>query len=204
MSRFSLGIDIGTSSIKVSLLDIDTATIVGSAVSPGQEMRIVARQPGWAEQDPEEWWTNVVLAVRLLSTTCSHELRSVVCVGLSYQEHGLVLIDDRGAAIRPAIIWCDGRAVATGDRLYGEIGESLCSSRLLNSPANFTASKLAWVKDNEPAHVARAATVLLPGDYIAYRLTGERATTIPGLSEQILYDYSDGTLASFVLDHMIL
>jgi xylulokinase len=200
VSDFSLGIDVGSSSIKAALLETSTGKVLGTSTSPEREMSISAPQPGWAEQDPDEWWSRIVSACGSLIRTFPHEMQGVKTVGLSYQEHGLVLTDSDGKVLRPSIIWCDGRAVSVGEELFHHIGTERCFSRLANSPGNFTASKLAWVYRYEPEVLKRARKILLPGDYIAYRMTGEAATTRPGLSEGILYDYSSDEPATFVMD----
>lgn len=196
----SLGIDVGSSSVKVALLDGTSGEVVGTATSPEREMSITAVQPGWAEQDPEVWWRHIVLACQFLQRDFPIHMKQVVSIGLSYQEHGLVLVGKDGRVLRNAIIWCDGRAVDQGRELFEQIGNTRCFERLANSPGNFTASRIAWVNQFEPTHIEKAYRVLLPGDYIAYRMTGEARTTKPGLSEGMLYDYSTNSLASFVLD----
>jgi xylulokinase len=199
VSRYLLGYDVGSSSIKATLLDVERGTAVASAVSPERELAIKAPRPGWAEQDPESWWEHVGKATARLGQEA--DLREVAAVGISYQMHGLVCLDGTGKVLRPAIIWCDSRAVEIGDKAFAALGESRCLERLLNSPGNFTASKLRWVKENEPQLFERIDKVLLPGDYIAYRLTGEIRTTPSGLSEGILWDFREGALARFLLEH---
>jgi len=197
---YLLGFDLGSSSIKASLLDVSTGKPAGSATSPRTELVIDAPHPGWAEQDPGVWWDNVVAAAAELKAATGKAFESVKAIGISYHMHGLVLVDKSGAVLRPSIIWCDSRAVQIGEKAFRGIGESTCLARLLNSPGNFTASKLAWVKENEPKVFARAYRMLLPGDWLAYRLTGEMVTTTSGLSEGILWDFSKGGLADIVLD----
>jgi xylulokinase len=184
-----LGIDIGSSSIKAALVNGDTLQPIGYAKSPEQEMDMIAHQAGWAEQDPESWWTNMVIACQSLKRQFPAEYARVGTVGISYQMHGLVLTDAKLMTLRPAIIWCDSRAVSIGEKAFHELGNENCLSHFLNSPGNFTASKLRWVQENEPSLYFQARYALLPGDYIAARLTGEVHTTISGLSEGILWDF---------------
>ncbi len=206
MSRWLLGYDIGSSSIKAALVDADSGRVVARASSPDTELPISAPRPGWAEQDPETWWRHVVEATNRLRATVpgtgtgTGGLRDVVAVGISYQMHGLVVVDRALQPLRPAIIWCDSRAVETGERAFRGIGPETCLRRLLNSPGNFTASKLAWVKEHEPEVYSRIWKMMLPGDYVALKLTGEVRTTPSGLSEGILWDFEEQGLARLVLD----
>jgi xylulokinase len=197
---FLLGFDVGSSSIKASLLDAATGVPVASATCPEKELAIDAPRPGWAEQDPEVWWRNVVAAAASLKAQAGKAFGAVRAIGISYQMHGLVLIDKAGKVLRPSIIWCDSRAVGQGEKAFQGIGPETCLSRMLNSPGNFTASKLAWVKENEPAVFSKAHTMLLPGDWVAMRMTGEAVTTTQGLSEAILWDFRDDTRADLLLD----
>lgn len=195
---YSLGFDVGSSSVKVALLDVEKGVCVASSVNPRVEMPISAPEKGWAEQDPEMWWKYFCEGVKDVASVC--DLSQVVSIGISYQMHGLVAVDRDLKPVRDAIIWCDSRAVRTGADALEGIGYEQCMSRLLNSPGNFTASKLAWVKENEPDVYERIWKFMLPGDYIAMRLTGGVATTQSGLSEQILWDFRDGCRADFVAD----
>ena len=195
----SLGIDIGSSSVKVSLLEIETGECVASSTNPQSEMRIDAPRPGWAEQDPETWWYYACEGIRHIST--DHNLREVVSIGITYQMHGLTLLDRAGKPLRKAIIWCDSRAVEIGAEALEQIGRDFCLTHTLNSPGNYTASKLAWVKRNEPEIFDKIHRFMLPGDYIAYRLSGEISTSVSGLSEQILWDFKEEHRADFVADH---
>jgi xylulokinase len=197
---YLLGFDVGSSSIKASLIDAGTGRQTGSATSPTAELAIEAARPGWAEQDPATWWTNLVAAARELKAATGRAFDSVKGIGISYQMHGLVLLDRAGKVLRPSIIWCDSRAVQVGERAFRQIGAEVCLSRLLNSPGNFTASKLAWVKENEPEVFGRASQFMLPGDWISFRMTGEPTTTVSGLSEAILWDFRNGARADFVLE----
>lgn len=197
---YLLGYDIGSSSVKASLLDGETGECLATAQFPKQEMTITAVRPGWAEQDPEAWWENLKLATAELLSNSKPVLSEIGAIGISYQMHGLVLVDKDRKVIRPSIIWCDSRAAAIGDKALAEIGAEKCLSHILNSPGNFTASKLKWVKDNEPANYARVYKMMLPGDYIAMKLTGEIRTTITGLSEGMLWDFKENAIARLVLD----
>ena len=197
---YSLGIDVGSSSVKVALLDVESGKCVCSASHPGTEAPIRALHPGWAEQDPRDWWAYVCAGIRQMAAA-GFDMGEVASIGISYQMHGLVALDGRAEPVRDAIIWCDSRAVGTGERALQEIGYDRCMQHLLNSPGNFTASKLAWVKTNEPETYARIRTFMLPGDYIAYRLTGVLSTTATGLSEGILWDFAENRRADFVADY---
>jgi len=177
MPRILLGLDVGSSFVKAALVDADTGALVAQASAPSCEMTMAAPQPGWAEQDPAEWWRNVVSAVRDAVQRAGVPGTEVCAVGISYQMHGLVVVDKHQQVLRPAIIWCDGRAVEIGQRAFDEIGRLSCLARLLNSPGNFTASKLRWVKEHEPEVFASTDKAMLPGDYLAMRLTGRIATT---------------------------
>ena len=198
---FLLGYDIGSSSIKAALVEIDTGRKVAVVQSPETEMEILARQPGWAEQHPETWWEHLCRATRKLLQTTGISSADVKGIGIAYQMHGLVLVDRERKVLRPSIIWCDSRAVGIGNRAFELIGQHRCLSRLLNSPGNFTASKLKWVQQNEPELYDRIYKMMLPGDYLAMRLTGETCTTPGGLSEGILWDFQENRAAELLLDH---
>ena len=198
--KYLLGYDLGSSSVKVALLEAATGRCLAARTAPAAtEMPMAAPRPGWAEQDPACWWHEVQQATRQLHAAYRFEATEVGGIGLTYQMHGLVLLDQRGAVLRPAIIWCDSRAVTLGEQARQALGEAYCQQHLLNSPGNFTASKLAWVRQHEPALYARAHRALLPGDYLAYCLTGELATTVPGLSEGIFWDFQRRAVAAELL-----
>lgn len=199
MTKKSLGIDIGSSSVKVSLLDIASGECVTSSTNPSQEMPIEALQSGWAEQDPDMWWKYVVEGIKKISE--QYSMSDVASIGITYQMHGLVALDKENRPVRKSIIWCDSRAVEIGAEALESIGREFCLEHTLNSPGNFTASKLAWVKRNEPELFERVATFVLPGDYIAYRMSGELSTSVSGLSEQILWDFKEDKRADFVADY---
>jgi len=194
----TIGIDVGSSSVKVSLLDIETGAVF-SATNPKEEMPISSPQQGWAEQNPEMWWDYVCKGIREVGEKSS--LKDVAAIGITYQMHGLVIVDKEGKALRDAIIWCDSRAVGIGNEAMEKIGAGKCLEHVLNSPGNFTASKLKWVKDNEPETYSKIYKAMLPGDYIAYRLSNEISTTSGGFSEGILWDFKEDRLADFILDN---
>ncbi|MHC4418310.1 MAG: xylulokinase, partial [Planctomycetota bacterium] len=196
-----LGYDVGSSSIKATLMDSETGKVLASATSPEKELEIVAKRPGWAEQHPQIWWENVKSAVHGIKAEIGFDAADVKAIGISYQMHGLVVVDKRQQALRPAIIWCDSRAVEIGNKALEDIGEEKCLKRLLNSPGNFTASKLKWVMQNEPDVYTRICKIMLPGDYIAMRMTGDIKTTPSGLSEGIMWDFQQQGLADLVLDY---
>lgn len=197
----TLGYDIGSSSIKAALLTVESGEALAVASSPAAELPMRAERAGWAEQDPDLWWTHVVQATHDVMRKAGIGPSDVAAIGISYQMHGLVVLDASHRPLRPAIIWCDSRAVATGEAAFNELGPQRCLSAILNSPGNFTASKLAWVREHEPEIFSKIARFLLPGDYIALRLTGEPATTVSGLSEGTLWDFSSSQPAQFLLDH---
>ena len=194
-----LGIDIGSSSVKVSVIDGATGQLLGSASSPEIEMSITAEQPGWAEQHPGLWWENLCNASRKLTTFLGAKTADIGAIGISYQMHGLVTLDRQGRVLRSSIIWCDSRAVPYGDAAFEALGEAYCLNHLLNSPGNFTAAKLAWVKKNERSIFEKIHKAMLPGDFIAYRLTDEMTTTLSGLSEGIFVDFQENDISRSVL-----
>ena len=174
---YVLGYDIGSSSVKASLVNVESGKCAASAFFPKTEAPILAVKQGWAEQDPQSWWDNLKLATQAVLTASGAKAEEIKAIGISYQMHGLVCVDKNQQVLRPSIIWCDSRAVPYGQKAFQTLGEAQCLSHLLNSPGNFTASKLAWVKENEPEVYERIYKVMLPGDYIAMRLTGEICTT---------------------------
>lgn len=198
---FLLGYDIGSSSIKAALVDAETGKTVQVVQHPKLEMEIISPHAGWAEQHPETWWENLCQATKELLQITGVNPQEIKSIGIAYQMHGLVLIDKEQHVLRPSIIWCDSRAVEIGNEAFQALGEEKCLSHLLNSPGNFTASKLKWVKENEPEIYERIYKILLPGDYIAMKLTGEMNTTISGLSEGIFWDFKKNGIADFLLDH---
>jgi len=196
-----LGYDLGSSSIKASILDAETGKCLAASFFPKTEMGIIAQNSGWAEQDPATWWTNLVKATHEALRISGIRRGTVGGIGISYQMHGLVVVDRKMQVLRPSIIWCDSRAVEIGNRAFQEIGAEACLHNLLNSPGNFTASKLKWVKDNEPDLYAHIWKIMLPGDYAAMRMTGEVCTTVSGLSEGIFWDFRSHGISEAVLDY---
>ena len=196
---FLLGYDIGSSSIKASLVDASTGVPVGTVQQPDWEMDIISRHIGWAEQHPEIWWDSLCQATKKLLAKTGIDAKSIGGIGISYQMHGLVLVDESQNVLRPSIIWCDSRAVEIGNQAFEMLGSDFCLDHYLNSPGNFTASKLKWVKDNEPEIYRKIHKIMLPGDYIAMKLTGRITTTIPGLSEGVMWDFKEHRLAMELL-----
>ena len=198
---FFIGYDAGSSSIKAALFNAENGQQVAVVQSPGTEMGMEAPHPGWAEQDPEMWWRHLCLATHKLLHQTGVQGKDVQGIGISYQMHGLVVVDKAGIPLRPAIIWCDSRAVGIGETALDAIGADRCLRDLLNAPGNFTASKLRWVQENEPALYRRIYKFMLPGDYLAMRMCGEITTTPGGLSEGILWDFNANAPAEFLLNH---
>jgi xylulokinase len=197
---YLLGYDIGSSSVKASIVNAETGVCAATAFYPKEEMKITAVQAGWAEQDPNMWWQNLKLATQEILAKSGAKPADIKAIGISYQMHGLVCVDKNQNVLRPSIIWCDSRAVPYGEKAFREIGEQHCLEHLLNSPGNFTASKLKWVKENEPAIFEKIDKIMLPGDFIAMRLTGEIVSTISGLSEGMFWDFKNGKVADFLLN----
>ena len=198
---YLIGYDIGSSSVKASLVEASTGKTIASDFFPKQEMAIQAVKPGWAEQDPAQWWKNLKLATGSILSSSGIVPEDIKAIGISYQMHGLVIIDKDQQVLRPSIIWCDSRAVPYGNKAFSDLGSDLCLTRLLNSPGNFTISKLKWVKENEPSLFEKVYKIMLPGDYIAMRMTGNVNTTVSGLSEGILWDFKNKKTAGFLLDY---
>lgn len=199
---YLLGYDIGTSSVKASLVDAVSGEIVATTFYPESEAPIIAKQMGWAEQEPEMWWTNLIEATKKVASSDPSLLANVKAIGISYQMHGLVCVDKEGNPLRPSIIWCDGRAVPYGNAAFDGIGHEQCLSHLLNSPGNFTAAKLAWVKENEPEVFEKIYKIMLPGDFIAMRLSGgDMQTTISGLSEGMFWDFKNQEVSKDIMNY---
>ena len=198
---YLLGYDIGSSSVKASLVDAQSGKCVASAFYPKSEAAIIAVKPGWAEQEPASWWENLKLATADIMASSAVCPKDIKAIGISYQMHGLVCVDKDKNPLRPSIIWCDSRAVPYGQKAFDALGHEQCLSHLLNSPGNFTASKLAWVKENEPELYSKIYKIMLPGDFIAMKLTGEICTTISGLSEGMMWDFSESRTAKMLLDY---
>ena len=198
---YLLGYDIGSSSVKASLVNAESGKCVSSAFFPKTEAEIIAVKPGWAEQDPGNWWENLKLATQAVLAESGVNAEDIKAIGISYQMHGLVCVDKNQQVLRPAIIWCDSRAVPYGQKAFETLGEETCLSHLLNSPGNFTASKLAWIKENEPSVYEKIHKIMLPGDYIAMKLSGTICTTVSGLSEGMFWDFKNNRVADFLMDY---
>lgn len=198
---YLLGIDIGTSSIKVAVVDINTQKSIATAQYPEEETEIKSVQPGWAEQSPMDWWYNAQQAILKVNALNLFDPKAIKAIGIAYQMHGLVVVDKDQEVLRDSIIWCDSRAVALGENAFDAIGHEKSLQHLLNSPGNFTASKLAWVKENEPEVYNKIDKIMLPGDFIAMKLTGEITTSIPALSEGIFWDFKNDELSKDVMAH---
>ena len=199
--QYLLGFDVGSSSVKASLVDVDNGQMVATAFYPEKEAPIKAVKAGWAEQDPEMWWTNAKLALSKIMAEADAKGSDIKAIGISYQMHGLVCVDKQQKVLRDSIIWCDSRAVPYGEKAFKDLGSEKCLSHLLNSPGNFTAAKLAWVKENEPELFSNIYKVMLPGDYLAMKLSGEINTTISGLSEGMMWDFKEKRPAKFLFDY---
>lgn len=201
MARYLLGFDVGSSSVKASLVDTETGQVAADAHYPEKEAPIIAVKAGWAEQDPQMWWENAKLSLKRIMNETGAKGEDIMAIGISYQMHGLVCVDKNQQVLRPSIIWCDSRAVPYGDNAFHDLGSTKCLSHLLNSPGNFTASKWAWVKDNEPELFEKIDKIMLPGDYLSMKLSGEINTTISGLSEGMMWDFKEKKPAKFLLDY---
>lgn len=197
---YFLGIDLGTSSIKVSIVNSETTKTVASAQYPETEADIISLKTGWAEQEPETWWDYTQIAIKKAINLFQGDINTISAIGISYQMHGLVMVDHNQQVIRPSIIWCDSRAVPFGDAAFEKIGKENCLTKLLNSPGNFTAAKLAWVKENEPDNYKKIDKIMLPGDFLAMKMTGKVTVTASGLSEGILWDFQNNELSADVMN----
>ena len=195
-----LGYDVGSSSVKATLMDAGTGKVLASATSPEKELEIIAKKMGWAEQQPDTWWEHVKAATGKIKAKAEFNPGDVAAIGISYQMHGLVVVDKNKKVLRDSIIWCDSRAVKIGEKMAADIGEKKCLKRLFNLPGNFTASKLKWVMENEPRIYSKIHKMMLPGDYIAMKMTDQIQTTASGLSEGIMWDFEADGPADFVLD----
>ncbi len=200
-NRYLLGFDVGSSSVKASLVNADNRKCVASAFFPEKEAAIMAVKAGWAEQDPQMWWDNAKLSLKKVMADSGASAGEIKAIGISYQMHGLVCVDKNLQPLRPSIIWCDSRAVPYGEKAFADLGAEQCLSHLLNSPGNFTAAKLAWVKENEPAVYEKIYKIMLPGDYIAMRLSGVANTTVSGLSEGMFWDFKNNQVADFLMNY---
>lgn len=207
---YLIGYDIGSSSVKACIVDAQSGKTLGNAFYPKQEAPILSLKAGWAEQNPESWWeylrnaTAEAMAAAADEAGCSVASlkEGLAAIGISYQMHGLVCVDRAQRVLRPAIIWCDSRAVPYGNRAMDALGADFCLGHLLNSPGNFTACKLAWIKENEPEIFERIDKIMLPGDYIAMRLTGTASTTISGLSEGMFWDFRNNCICKELMEYL--
>jgi xylulokinase len=201
MKNYLIGFDIGSSSVKVSIIDSETGELVSSAFSPETEMKISSPNIGWAEQHPDDWWGHLVIANKKAFSNLPNSNYEVSAIGISYQMHGLVMVDKKQKVLHPSIIWCDSRAVEIGNKAFNDLGDKYCLGNCLNSPGNFTASKLKWVRENRPDLFEKVYKIMLPGDFIAFKLSGEINTTISGLSEGIFWDFKKNDLADGLLNY---
>lgn len=197
---YLLGIDLGTSSVKASIVSMETSKAIASAQYPETEASIISLQKGWAEQSPDTWWEYVQAAIKKVLSQNAIDKNAIQSIGIAYQMHGLVVIDTNQNVLRNSIIWCDSRAVSYGEKALQKLGNDFCLAHMLNAPGNFTASKLAWVKENEPAVYAKIDKVMLPGDFIAMKLSGTITTTPAALSEGVFWDFKNETIATSLLD----
>lgn len=197
---YALGYDLGSSSVKAAIVELSSGKVVCRAQYPKTEMPITSLREGWAEQDPNMWWEAIKKISKSILNDSAVNASEIRSIGIAYQMHGLVLLDKEGASLRPSIIWCDSRAVIQGAKARKTLGDDYCFENLLNSPGNFTASKLKWVKENEPAIFEKIYKVMLPGDFIAYKFTGMMSTTISGLSEGIMWDFKSHSVSKPLLD----
>ena len=198
---YSLGFDLGSSSIKGAIVDLGTGKVLASDFFPKSEMEIISLKPGYAEQNPDAWWENLKILTTKLISENKIETKQIKCIGISYQMHGLVLVDKNNYLLRNSIIWCDSRAVEIGNKAFEDLGEEYCINNLLNSPGNFTASKLKWVKENENSLFNKISKILLPGDYIALKLTGMPITTTSGLTEGIFWSFKESRVSDKLLNY---
>lgn len=194
-----LGIDLGSSSVKVSLVDGESGAVLAKSFAPQSEAPIIAVRNGWAEQNPDDWWAYLKEALQSALSSPKISANDIQAIGITYQMHGLVLVDKDLRVLRPSIIWCDSRAVPYGGKAFETLGHDYCLRHLLNSPGNFTVAKLAWVKEHEPDIFGRVHKYMLPGDYLAMRMTGEVRTTLPGLSEGMNWDFADNSVSDKLL-----
>ena len=199
--QYLLGFDVGSSSVKASLVEVESGAIAATAFFPESEAPIKAVKAGWAEQDPQMWWDNAKLSLAKIMAETGAKGEDIKAIGISYQMHGLVCVDKDKKVLRDSIIWCDSRAVPYGEKAFRDLGAEKCLGHLLNSPGNFTAAKLAWVKENEPDLYSKIDKIMLPGDYIAMKLSGSVNTTVEGLSEGMFWDFKEKQPAQFLLDY---
>lgn len=195
MGPYFVGIDVGSSSVKTSIFDAEKGISLGQSSYPSTEQVIESLFPGWAEQDPAMWWDHFTTGYAQIVSEHSIDTQLIGGIGIAYQMHGLVVVDKEHAVLRKSIIWCDSRAVNIGAKAFTSIGEEKCLSTLLNSPGNFTASKLRWLQKNEPIIYGKVFKFMLPGDFIAMKLSGEITTTPGGLSEGVFWNFKERSIS---------
>ncbi len=198
---YAIGYDIGSSSVKASIVKIDSGRVIAIGKYPESEMHIEAKEPGWAEQNPEMWWESICILTKTLLSENKIDANQILSIGIGYQMHGLVLVDKNHKVIRPSIIWCDSRAAQIGEQAFMDLGSTYCLGHLLNSPGNFTASKLKWVKENEPELFEKVHKWMLPGDFIAMKFTNEINSTVSGYSEGMYWDFKQNSIANHLLNY---
>lgn len=198
---YLLGYEIGSDKVKAALINADTNKVIAQEEAPDGEMKIHSHQKGWAEQEPKDWWKKLCKCTKKLIKKTAILPSEIVSIGIAYQMHGLVLLDEDNKPLRSSIIWCDNRAVRIGDDALFDLGMNYCFTNLLNSPGNFTASKLKWIQDNEPQLFEKIHKIMLPGDYIAYKLTGQVSTTISALSEGVFWNFKERKISKELLDY---
>jgi xylulokinase len=194
-----LGIDVGTSGTRAVIIN-DRGTVIASATE--EHASLTSPNIGWAEQRPQDWWRACGIAIPKALAIADLSGDQIQCVGLSGQMHGAVLLDRRGDVVRPALIWCDQRTEPQCLGLAQRIGRDRILDLTCNTPlTNFTLPKLLWVRENEPDHWKRAASFLLPKDYVRYRLTDELATDVTDASGTLLFDVARRRWSSAMRDH---
>ncbi|MBM3212028.1 xylulokinase, partial [Candidatus Poribacteria bacterium] len=168
--KYLIGIDVGTTGTKTILIDENGTLIASSLV----EYPLYTPKPKWAEQDPEDWWRGTVESIKGVISQGKIDSQDICGLGLSGQMHGLVLIDKEYKVLRPAILWCDVRTTEQCQYITEKVGKGLLVKSTCN-PAleGFTAPKVIWVRDNEPKIYEKAFKMMLPKDYVRFRLTGE-------------------------------
>jgi xylulokinase len=198
---YAIGYDIGSSSVKASIVNIDSGKVIAIGKYPESEMHMEAKCQGWAEQDPEMWWESICILTKTLLSENNLDAKQILSIGIGYQMHGLVLVDKNHQVVRPSIIWCDSRAAQIGEQALKDLGSAYCLGHLLNSPGNFTASKLKWVKENEPELFAKVHKWMLPGDFVAMKFTNEINSTVSGYSEGMFWDFKQNSTADHLLNY---
>lgn len=201
MEPLVIGIDVGTGGVRALAIS-PQGDVVAQAVV---EHELLLPRPGWTEQRPEDWWAGSVAALRKVTEHLGERARNIVAVGLTGQMHGSVFLDASGEVIRPALLWNDQRTTAE----CNEITERVGLDRLLQIAGNpamtgFTAPKILWLRNHEPDNFARVAKVILPKDYVRYRLTGALATDLADASGTLLVHVAERRWATEILDALDL